>query len=401
MLASCIHCQSDLGRNELIETLPIGRKIAFDEATGRLWVICGSCARWNLVPFESRYEAIEASERIYRDAKRRMSTGEIGLAKTSEGTDLVRIGAPLRPEMAAWRYGQNFTKRRWKYATTIGPAIGLIAFAPQIARSLPYDSLVAPLGHSFSYALSILSMLLLPSVSSSIQRRFIMGKTLARLPLPNGDAPISRQLVHQILVDPTGPDSESASLRIWIPIPEQSVEDQPWLQFPILNSLVRAIRVTRDTSASPDSVSFRVTPKYLDEPTHFTSVNGAELGSALRVVLPVMNEPGASRSVVRHATDFLSTLGSTPHDLLFNGRQKWEKEEVVKLHTVNNERRLALEMHVHEDSERRWLAGELLDLNAEWQKANEIATIADALLRDPAIETALDELRDRTPRPIN
>ncbi len=401
MFKTCIHCQADLGRNELIETLPIGRKIAFDEATGRLWVICGGCARWNLVPFESRYEAIEASERIYRASTRRMSTGEIGLAKTSEGTDLVRIGAPLRPEMAAWRYGGNFLKRRWKYQTTIGPALGLVAFAPLIASRLPFRSLSPLLGGSVSFTLSILSMLLVPSVSTAIQRRFIIGKTLARLPLPDGDAPISRLLVHQILVDPIGPDSEAASVRIWIPVPERSVEEQPWLQFPILNSLVRAIKILRGTASSPDLISLGVKPKYVDEPTHFTSVHGAELGNALRVVLPVVNESGASRGIVRHATDLLSTLGSTPHDLLFAGRQKWEKTEVVKFNTFNNERRLALEMHVHEDSERRWLAGELLDLQAEWQKANEIATIADALLRDPAVETALDELRDRTTRPIN
>ena len=108
--STCIPCQSALGENALIETLPIGRRIAFDARTGRLWVVCQQCARWNLVPFESRRESIEAGEKLYRDSMQRMSTGEIGLATTREGTELVRIGEPLRPEMAAWRYGSQLSR---------------------------------------------------------------------------------------------------------------------------------------------------------------------------------------------------------------------------------------------------------------------------------------------------
>jgi hypothetical protein len=42
--------------------------------------------------------------------------------------------------------------------------------------------------------------------------------------------------------------------------------------------------------------------------------------------------------------------------------------------------RLALEMAAHEESERRALEGELLELEAAWREADEIATIADALI---------------------
>ena len=44
--------------------------------------------------------------------------------------------------------------------------------------------------------------------------------------------------------------------------------------------------------------------------------------------------------------------------------------------------RLALEMAAHEETERRALEGELGALEAAWREADEIATIADALL-DP------------------
>ena len=42
--------------------------------------------------------------------------------------------------------------------------------------------------------------------------------------------------------------------------------------------------------------------------------------------------------------------------------------------------RLALEMSLHEDSERRALEGELAELETAWRRAEEIAAIADDLL---------------------
>ncbi|CAN5785591.1 hypothetical protein BH23GEM6_BH23GEM6_00840 [soil metagenome] len=45
--------------------------------------------------------------------------------------------------------------------------------------------------------------------------------------------------------------------------------------------------------------------------------------------------------------------------------------------------RLALEMSLHEQSERRALEGELAELEAAWKDAEEIAAIANALPDDP------------------
>lgn len=41
----------------------------------------------------------------------RSATEHIGLARLEEGTELVRIGKPLLPEFAAWRYRGVFKKR--------------------------------------------------------------------------------------------------------------------------------------------------------------------------------------------------------------------------------------------------------------------------------------------------
>src|SRR5688500_7255239 len=112
MYSTCLFCNNPLGANEAIEAFPVGRRLAFDQAKGRLWVVCPKCERWNLTPLEERWEAIEQSEKLYRDTRKRVSTDNVGLAKLRDGTTLVRIGEPLRPEFAAWRYGDQFGRRR-------------------------------------------------------------------------------------------------------------------------------------------------------------------------------------------------------------------------------------------------------------------------------------------------
>ena len=131
MYTTCIYCKRDLGRNEAIESFPVGRRLAFDPAKGRLWVVCRRCERWNLTPLEERWEAFEECERRFRDTRLRVSTDNIGLARLKEGLELVRVGEPLRPEFAAWRYGDQFGRRRKRaitYGVVGGVAVGALAF---------------------------------------------------------------------------------------------------------------------------------------------------------------------------------------------------------------------------------------------------------------------------------
>jgi len=114
MYRNCIYCQADLGANETVEAFSVGRRLAFDGAKGRLWVICRRCRRWNLSPIEERWEAIEECERSWRDTRQRYSTDNIGLARLRDGLELVRVGRPRRPEFAAWRYGKQLLGRRWR-----------------------------------------------------------------------------------------------------------------------------------------------------------------------------------------------------------------------------------------------------------------------------------------------
>ena len=111
MYRSCIFCSAPLGSNESIERFPVGRSLAFDAEKGRLWAVCDRCLRWNLAPIEERWEANEEAERLFRDARLRVQSENVGLAKLADGTRLIRVGKALRGELAAWRYGTQFLHR--------------------------------------------------------------------------------------------------------------------------------------------------------------------------------------------------------------------------------------------------------------------------------------------------
>jgi len=129
MYSTCLVCHADLGANEAVEHFPVGRRLAYDAAKGRLWVVCQKCGRWNLTPLEERWEAIEECERHFRDTRLRVSTDEVGLARVRSGVELVRIGRPLRGEMAAWRYGDQFGRRRRSALIEVGIGAGALGAA--------------------------------------------------------------------------------------------------------------------------------------------------------------------------------------------------------------------------------------------------------------------------------
>jgi hypothetical protein len=127
--SACIFCGAGLGRNAAVECFPVGLRLAFDAERGRLWAVCPRCARWNLTPLEERWEAVEECERLFRGARLRACTDNIGLATLHAGVDLVRIGAPLRPEFAAWRYGGLLGQRHGRQGAVTAVVLGGIAAA--------------------------------------------------------------------------------------------------------------------------------------------------------------------------------------------------------------------------------------------------------------------------------
>jgi hypothetical protein len=173
MYATCIFCNRPLGENTVIEAFPVGRRLAFDASKGRLWVVCRTCERWTLSPLEERWEAVEDCERLFRGTRLRASTENIGLARHPEGLELVRVGQPLRPEFAAWRYGDQFGRRRKRALMISGLAIvgiGGVAIGG-IAVGAISAGLLGQMGNFVNIAINGRTVLKLPTEDGVIKLR--------------------------------------------------------------------------------------------------------------------------------------------------------------------------------------------------------------------------------------
>jgi len=335
MYATCLFCNQPLGRNEAVEAFPVGRRLAFDAARGRLWVVCPKCERWNLTPLEERWEAIEQCERLFRDTRTRVSTDQVGLAKLKEGLVLVRIGEPQRPELAAWRYGDQFGRRRRKYmlamagvaavgtgVVVVGPVMGLIsigAFSP---------------------------MMNLFNVANSVYQ----SKRVSRVSIDDGPpVAVSRKQMGKAMLSSRGDRDWTLEVQFSRRDPTQS-----WWSF--------------------------------DKGTEETRLlTGPAAVRAAGAILPAFNQSGASEKGVQAAVGLLEQARD-PEALFAHVAAETRRQHRAKtfqlgegggLKAVPHTMRLALEMAAHEESERRALEGELADLERAWQDAEEIAKIAD------------------------
>jgi hypothetical protein len=358
MYRTCIHCQRDLGRNALLEQLPIRRRVAFDAARGRLWVICRACARWNLVPFDDRFEAIEAAERTFRSTTLRKSTDEIGLAQTREGTQLIRIGRPQRPEIAAWRYGSELTDRRRAFVFVGAPLAAVAGFA-----AYGGDTLLSLLGASLP---AVMSAAPLVAASGLLWRDW---RVRARIQIADG-ATLKVSRNHLRAVALMHRDDGLSGLQVSVPIPQR--------QYDAVAALVRQLKHQDLAVLSYSHLIMR----------------GERVDAVLRQALPFVNEAGASHSDLNHSLALLDTHGVELTALL----APQAMNSTGPLTVMTRTRRLALEMALHESAETHWLGGELASLEARWRDAEEIAGIADALVQSSHIEARLAQLKEQAER---
>src|SRR3989442_9956356 len=128
MFSSCAFCNASFDGDGGPSGLGVGRRIAFDEWKGRLWVVCPRCSRWNLTPFDDRLERIEAVARAASQGRIAASTQQVSLIRW-ERYDFVRVGKPPRVELATWRYGERLRNRQRERMKVVIPltvaAIGL------------------------------------------------------------------------------------------------------------------------------------------------------------------------------------------------------------------------------------------------------------------------------------
>jgi hypothetical protein len=140
MYHTCAFCNGKLDGDGGPSGLGVGRRLAFDEAKGRLWVICPRCSRWNLAPLDDRLERIESLARAAADGRVAAATEQVALIRWQR-YDLVRVGKPRRLEFATWRYGERLRARRREQLKVMVPvtiaAVGLaVAVNVQTGGSL-------------------------------------------------------------------------------------------------------------------------------------------------------------------------------------------------------------------------------------------------------------------------
>jgi hypothetical protein len=130
MFRTCAFCNAPLDGDGGPSRLGVGRRLAFDEWRGRLWVICSKCSRWNLTPLDDRLERIDAVARAARDGAARVvaATEQVALIRWQR-YDFVRVGKPLRVELSTWRYGERLRTRQRERMKIVIPltvaAVGL------------------------------------------------------------------------------------------------------------------------------------------------------------------------------------------------------------------------------------------------------------------------------------
>jgi hypothetical protein len=113
-------------------------------------------------------------------------------------------------------------------------------------------------------------------------------------------------------------------------------------------------------------------------------ISGPLAGSLLRRGMVHVNVQGAGAAQVARAVDLLGASGSSQAYL---GELAARREPIIlpsQPARQQKARALALEMALHEETERRALDGELAMLEAMWREAEGIAAIADRLPDVPA-----------------
>jgi hypothetical protein len=129
MFKTCAFCNAPFDSDGGPSGLGVGRRLAFDEWRGRLWVVCSKCSRWNLTPLDDRLERIDSVARAARDEGQVVAaTQQVALIRWQR-YDFVRVGKPLRVELSTWRYGERLRTRQRERMKVVVPltvaAVGL------------------------------------------------------------------------------------------------------------------------------------------------------------------------------------------------------------------------------------------------------------------------------------
>lgn len=327
----CLVCATPFADNSVLEFLPRGRRIAFDAGRGRLWVVCGSCRRWSLVPMEERWEAIEELERGVRDRGKVLSTTDTIALLTLDDIEVVQVGRASRTEEAWWRYGRELVRRRASYGkltAVAGAATGAVVIGGWAAGG------VSVIGAWWLWSQA-------PDGIKRGARWLRFGSAAWR-----GRRACSR-CGHEFR-DVGYAERQNVVLR---PRPD----------------------------APPDLALACPRCGALDDGG--LQLAGREAERTLQRVLAYHHFDGAGEERVRSATRLIEEAGSPDHlarILLRDGRRVGDLRRTGAI---------ALEIAAHESSEQRLLEMELAELEAVWRQEEELAGIIDGELTEvPLLE---------------
>ncbi|MQA89509.1 MAG: hypothetical protein GEU90_04660 [Gemmatimonas sp.] len=349
MYSTCLYCKRDLGSNEALDDFPVGRRIAFDAAKGRLWVVCRGCERWNLSPLEERWEAVEQAERLYHDTRRRVATEHIGLARLRDGTELVRIGEPLRPEFAAWRYGDQFGRRRKRQVLVAGAglaALGGVAIGGMVAG--------AAVG-GFAYGISQIGAAMVHGRAETVVAR-IRTETAGEVHVRR------RHLAETRIVRGT---------------------DAP---------IALDLRFKGGAAHFEGREALRIAGTLMPHVNRFGGKRDV-VESAVDVLDTSGGAEGYFERLARYAPADTETPPSRKGDGIRKTKRGASGAFRSGLFGLRAPDKLALEMALHEEVELRAMQGELAELELAWRDAEEIAAIADNLFVPAGVRAALERLR--------
>jgi hypothetical protein len=251
-------------------------------------------------------------ERLFRDTRLRVSTENVGFAKHPEGLELVRIGEPMRPEFAAWRYGDQFGRRR-KRAIVFGV-----------------------LGASVFLGLNV-------AWSSTRTRAKLRPDDGRIIKLKKDDLPHTR----------LRPSEDGDGFRISI----LKGKKQEWFE-------------------------------------------GTEAERFAAQIVPRMNLAGGNKKTVQSAVEAIEYHGHPDDflaDVVTGDRYQGKKGVPGYIEKMPAPTKLALEMALHEEDERRALEGELWRLERAWEEAEVIAGISDSLLLPTGTDDFLEKHRGGSP----
>jgi hypothetical protein len=294
-------------------------RIAFDPSRERVWTVCDRCHGWNLW-WDDIGSTLESLERIAHDRARVLFETEHVSLIEGQGRQLVRVGNAPRRETAWWRYGRKLRARRDRFASPVTRvATATYSAVSSVGMSVGLSSVTGDFRRAVDRRVEILRW-----------RRF--GGTAW-----DGRAPC--------------PSCGSVLIRLF---------------FMKCTDLV--LFTDEDGRPAVGLPCARCDPWSTGETHRFSA---ATVEPLLRRVLAWHNIDGAGVRDLDRSVTMIERMGSASDFVERLAEQR------LPLYHMNRVQRLALEIAVNDAAERLRLESDVARLEADWRRADELATIID------------------------